>query len=232
MRMKIENRINSSNNQKPSNNRLQKYSLGSQSLAVLAGIMGQITISSAAIRVLDVGALTNGQTINTAVPNTMLSLNFSETASSDSLTFGGDPSFGGLLNLAGSGGASVLYNSGNIYSPKYFAVGSSVDSSSSENTETNYFTYGGGNYGDWTVDRPSGAIGFKNGDGEFGYMLVSWVAATNTLTFLGVGAFDDVPGTAITVVPEPSEYAAALGLGALGLACYRRRPGNKSRSKV
>ncbi len=114
---------------------------------------------------------------------------------------------------------------------KYFAASAIVDATSTFNY--GFLTSGdeGGNLGAWTSDRLNGAIGFRNGDGEYGYMLITWVAASKTLTFLGDGAFDDTPGVGITVVPEPSEYAAALGLGALGLAYYRRRPGNKTRTK-
>ncbi len=206
---------------------MHKYSLGAQSLAVVAGILGQSLICSANITALDVGTFTNGETI---IADGSGSLGISETLDITQTA----ASSGKLFFLGYTGGATgavvrmdVQNNTFFHYSAfqsgfrtlKYFAPGDSVDITNLHpltNTAV-YISKGnlGGNLGEWTVDRPSGAIGFRNGDGEFGYMHVSWVASTKTLTFLGNGFFDDTPGTSITVVPEPSEYAAALGLGAL-----------------
>ncbi len=63
--MKLK-RKNVSKNLKPIMNRLQKYSKGSQGLAVLTGLLGQTAICSANITALDVGTLVNGATLNAA----------------------------------------------------------------------------------------------------------------------------------------------------------------------
>ncbi len=243
---KSKNRNNKkvSKNRKPIMNRLQKYSQVSQSLAVVTGVLGQTAICSASITALDVGSLTNGATVNgygtgSLGTNVLLPIDQSSDPN-DTLRVLTSGTNGSRVIFQGFGSFSTLtmaYDYGIFaQSPPlhYFAPLSIVSSSNSFRRSGYLASYTPEqNLGSWTVDRPNGAIGFKNGDGEFGYINVSWVAATKTLTFLGTGFFDDEPGTSITIaaIPEPSEYAAVLGLGALGLAYYRRRPGNKTRAK-
>ncbi len=219
-------------------NRLQKYTLESQGLAVLSGVLGQTAISSAAITMLDVGTLTSGSTLNAAGTGSLglsVQVDISQSSSpADSFTFVGNTAGVGTVRATEFGGNAWATEYGTVGydSLQYFAAGSTVD-------ETFFFGYGDitsglfGNVRAWIIDRPNGAIAFKNGDGEYGYMFVDWNASSKTLKFLGSGFFDNTPGTAITVgaVPEPADYAAALGLGALGLAYYRQRSGNKTRSK-
>ncbi len=230
---------NVSKNRKPIMNRLQKYSQGYQGLAVLSGVLGQTAVCSAAITALDVGPLTNGTTLNAAgtgsLGNSTVNFNVSQSSNvGDTFQMRGDAGRIIFNVTGGSGDGFAINGTTNTYNNlKYFPVSSVVDSSNSFNYGFVSYDPAGGNLDDWLIDRPSGAIGFRLDDGEFGYIHVSWVAATKTLTFLGTGFFDDTPGAGITVaaVPEPSDYAAALGLGALGIAYYRRRPGNKTRSK-
>lgn len=223
-------------------NRLQKYSLSSHGLAMLSGILGQISLCSAAINALDTGNLISGFMMveeGEGDPNIsgeyVAMLNLSQSSvSNDTLQFTTGYSYFiydyFLSGFADNGAKFISDGMSNSFDiMKYFAPGSIVDNHST-NTTTAYFSFNNP-IGDWVVDRPNGAIGFINGDGEFGYIFVDWVASTKTLTFLGAGFFDDTPGTGITVVPEPSEFAAALGLGAIGVAYYRRRSGNKTRPK-
>ncbi len=224
--------------------RLMKYSLGSQSIMVLSGLIGITTDSNANITALDIPVIEN-QTISKGGTGTL-----GENVTKQYLTQSSDTDDQLWINggdaqdkmwIAGVYGARIGYEipGGDTKVPSYLPVGFNINLYSVGFTKANnilYRTYfyipGEGNLGDWNVDRPNGAIAIRNGDGEYGYLRVSWVAATSTMTFLS-GEFDDTPAAVITVtaVPEPVEYAAALGLGALGLAYYRRRPGNKSRPK-
>ncbi len=206
---------------------------------MLTSVLGQTAIGDAAIRPLTLDVFTNGSTINILGTGThgpgFVVQDLSDSSNPNDQLYTRLTN-GTTLFLYGHNGAAVAfegYTSG-YRALKYYAVGDSVSSLGSFDYGVLHATNGSALAPDWVVDRPNGAIGFRNGDGEFGFFHVSWVAASRTLTFLGSGFYDDTPGTAITVtaaVPEPSEYAAALGLGALGLAYYRRRPGNKIRMK-
>ncbi len=224
-----------SKNRQPIKNRLQKYAMGSSSLAVLSGVLGQTAVCSAGVISLNTGTLIDGSTLNpdgsgSLGASAQLFLTFSSVAT-DYVSFfsgGGNLSFRGDVNFP-----TTIASDGGAYTG-YYGVNDVVGMTPSNFKNYTNIVYGDTAYSVWSVDRSSGAIGFRDRDGKYGYIHVSWVTATQTLTFLGTGAFDDTPGNPITVtasVPEPSGYAAALGLGTLGLAYYRRRPGNKSRPK-
>ncbi len=232
MKTNIVKRTNVTKQRQPIKNRLQKYALGSQSLAVLSGVLGQTAICSAVLQNLDVSGIFNQTSVGGGggTLGTTYSLYLTQSSDvNDRLIFNGNTfTLGDRVMVQGYNGARV-FNSNNTL--RYYPVGSSVTGNGSS-SGNGYLTYAI-NVFPWVTDRLNGAIGFKNGDGELGFLNVSWVAATKTLTYLN-GFFDDDSGvTSITVtaVPEPSEYAAALGLGAIGLAYYRRRPGSKSRPK-
>ena len=69
-------------------------------------------------------------------------------------------------------------------------------------------------------------MGFRvddgNGEYNYGYLEVTWTAATNTFEILS-GAYEDQPGVAISAgaIPEPS--TAVLSLGALAAGVFIRR---------
>ncbi len=231
---------NVTKNRKQIINKLHKYSQGSQSLMVMAGVLGQTVICSASVQILNLDGPNVGETLiagggGTAGDQPIYLLD-SSASSSDALNFAGNSASGGRVFINGANGANIMNigSGSNGAAIIYYALGESIDGSADNSSVTYGYTFAGafgGARGDWTVDRPSGAIGFKNGDGEFGFLNVDWDVSTKSLTILG-GSYED-SGAAITVtaVPEPAEYAAALGLGALGLAFYRRRPENKTRLK-
>ncbi len=75
----------------------------------------------------------------------------------------------------------------------------------------------------------TGYLGFRTvlGDGNhYGWAKITTNADASSLTLLAIG-FNTVPGAGIlagsAVVPEPASSAALLGLGAAGLAIYRKR---------
>lgn len=134
---------------------------------------------------------------------------------------------GNNLNVSGSGDTYFYSITATSGSTIYYSVGQTVNGLADTGNGTGSIVSTGTNVGAWTVDRPNGAIGFENAEGETGYIRVSWVAATQTLTILS-GAFEDAGGSIfVTAVPEPST-SALLGLGAIGVAYYRRLSGNNS----
>ncbi len=216
-------------------NRITKYSQGSRKLTILSGICGTTTICSANIVSLNLDGPNVGETLiayggGTAGDSTVYQLDASTTDTSDSLTFFGqnlgmDPTLQILPNASGS---LVMVDTGTSYLA-YLAIGSTVDATL---TTAGLATVSMNiNFNSWTTDR-NGAFGFKTGDNQFGFINISWEAIAKTMTILG-GKYESTPNTSITVtaVPEPSQYAAALGLGALGLSFYRRRSGNIARKK-
>ncbi len=223
-----------SNQRKPIMKRLQKYTLGSQGLAVLSGVLGQTVISSASVQVLDVSAIIDKTSVAGGGGTLGDNINFFLTDSADGndrIRLAGDTN--PRLFIQGENGAYVLHDGSGVNAvPRFYNVGDEVNGAGTVG-EFGYISRLGTVNSPWDVDHASGAMGFKNGDNEFFFINITWVAATKTLTYTGGMFQDDSAITSITVtaVPEPSEYAAALGLGALGLAYYRRRPGNKTRPK-
>ena len=67
-------------------------------------------------------------------------------------------------------------------------------------------------------------MGFRSGNGHYGYLEVTWTSATDTFQILS-GAYESVAGVGITAgaapVPEPS--TAVLSLGALAAGAFIRR---------
>ncbi len=231
--MKIKSKV--TKNRKQIMNRLQKYTLGAQGMAVLSGLLGQTAISSAVVQALNVSAIINKTTIGGGGGSLGDQFDFDlvdSVAGADKIRLLGEPVYQ-RLGLFGYGGADVLnFISTNGPIVKFYPVGDAVTG------DGNIGSYGdlssnGNNVSPWDEDHLTGAIGFRNGDFNLGFINISWVAATQTLTYLG-GMFEadsGVTSIVVTAIPEHSDYAAALGLGALGLAYYRRRPGNKSRAK-
>ncbi len=243
MKIKLNN---VSNQRKPIMNRLQKYALGSQSLAVLSWVLSQTAICSAGVINLNLDGPNVGETFVAVGGGTagdtagyLLDASINDIDDVIAFTAYSSPTLGPQLFLSSLSLGSEIFSaaSGFLQSAHFYSVGSTVDGSLDTRPDLTYaFVYrslSGGALGDWTIDR-NGAIGFKTGDNQFGFFNVDWDVSAKTLTILG-GSIESTASTGIVVtavaVPEPSEYAAALGLGALGLAYYRRRPGNKTRAK-
>ncbi len=250
--MKSKNKKNQkmifrSNHYSSIKHRLTKYSLGSQSVMLLSGLIGITTDSNANLTALDLSTIENESIskngVGTIDPDRVRQDLTQSSDSNDELWVNGGGVGLGDVMITGVYGARIGYVTRNSTKvPRYLSVGFNINLNSVGFTKANQFIYdtlvydvGYGNLGSdqWQVDRPNGAIAFRNGDGNYGFIRVSWVASTSTMTFLS-GVFEDTENN-ITVtaapVPEPAHYAAALGLGALGLAYYRRRPGNKTRAK-
>ncbi len=217
------------------NLKLQRYSEASQALAATVGLIGSTTLCSAIEVTLNLDGPNVGETLiaggGGTAGNSIIYYIDSSAFAGDRLGFQGDNSSGDRIFLSSLTGGYFLRVGTSNFAAIYYGVGDSVDGSGHAGFAYVFNGTLGGALGDWSVDRPSGAVGFKNSDNEFGFLNVSWVVSTRTLTILG-GKFDD-SGAAITVtaVPEASDYAALLGLGVLGLACYRRRPYNRARPK-
>ncbi len=82
-----------------------------------------------------------------------------------------------------------------------------------------------------TSDQPAtqtGVVGFKTGDGYWGYLEFNWDATAHTLTVLSAKV-EDVQGDpatfTVSAVPEanPATLMALFSLGAVGLRSSRRR---------
>ncbi len=243
MKTNIVKRTNGSKQRLPIKNRLQKYALGSQSLAVLSGVLGQTAICSAAVINLNLDGPNIGDTFVAGGGGSggnfiRYYLDSSTSDLDDYLLFLGDQFFSNERLRVGAARGAFSFSSdegGFPSSLHLYAVGQIVDGSLNTGGTTGYIynKNNGGAQDVWTSDQ-TGAFGFKTGDNQFGFINVNWDVSAKTLTILG-GKFESTASTPITVtavgVPEPSKYAALLGLGALGLAAYRRRPGNKSRPK-
>ncbi len=221
-------------------NRLQKYSLGSQGLAVLSGLLGQTAICSAAITTLNLDGPNVGETLiagggGSAGAYAAYLLDASPSSTTDKLRFYGVSSNNGRVFIGGVSGATVFAGTETSTPPLLllYGIGDTVDGSGNAGPGHGYAFDGGygGPLGLWVSDQ-TGAFGFQTADSQFGFVNIGWDVSEKTLTILG-GKYESTASTGlvVTAVPEPSEYAVALGLGALGLAYYRRRPGNKTRAK-
>ncbi len=209
----------------PIKNRIQSYSISSSSLALLSGILGQTVISSAAVIDLNLASLIGTTFISTGSGTGGQTAGYSLDASSDSndyLTFWGRVLSGDQLVIVFGGSGSNIMTTGS--NANYYSYGSIVNGNlNSASTNGRLFhSYYGGAVGDWITNR-IGAIGFQTGDSQFGFINVDWNVSEKTMTILG-GKLETNLNTPIvvTTVPEPAAYAAALGLGALGLAYYRK----------
>ncbi len=233
-KVKSGGRGNIKDHQKSMKNELKKFSRGSQGLAVLSGVMGVASQSSGNIVELNLGALEN-MSFTTSPDETSI---YYVSASNDA-----DDRFfisGGTIEITGQNGLLVATNysiNASFMAPGFYNIGDVINTSNFTSNlgtdNSNIITAGVTNFGDWTVDHANGAVAFRDpdsGNGGVGFLNITWDASSHLLTIKG-GSFN--VGTSITVtdIPEPAEYAAALGLGALGLVYYRRRPGNKSRPK-
>ncbi len=218
--------------------KISKYNLASQSLAVGVGMIGISQSTDATITALNLpGTIENVDFVENDSPSQFVVYNLalSTTDTTDVFNFIGQ---GNYVGITGGDGTTIkLATNSNInYDPKLFNIGDSINVTSNaangynvENLFYNVISYGNSERAPWTSDQTNVAIGFVSGDNQPGYFLINWVVATETMTVLG--GFIETSGSSITVaaVPEPSEYAAALGLGATGLAYYRKLKSRKNR---
>lgn len=212
----------------PVKNRLKKYLLESKSLAISFGLLGSSQTVDSSIVELNLGALTNA-TFNTSGTGTYGSGNATYLIDlsndiGDAFYFRGSDFNGGALHGSDvNNGASLAYNviSGYFTSLAYFPIGSIVGNMIGD-AGRGYIVQAGILLGDWTVDRPNGALGFRTGDNTFGFFRVDWKVATETLTFLSGALQTDGSPIAVTDIPETKYYSLILSLGSIGLNYYRK----------
>ncbi len=224
------NSKNKSNNPSELISKLKKYALGSQGLIVASGLAGITTNSSAVVTAITAPTLLTTTLTFTSTANYNYNIALS-TDPNDSLFFASSTNFG--VYAVGAGGAQIIREVA-LNTTSYLGDSETVDNTGNFSTGYVFWTTNTtGNRDEWTTDRTAGVIGFKTGDNQYGFVNVNWIASTKTLTFTG-GSIETTANTAITynaAVPEPSEYAVALGLGALGLVAYRRKMGDKARAR-
>jgi hypothetical protein len=103
----------------------------------------------------------------------------------------------------------------------------SVISDSSAFSATNSWAYAlfGEATTDFTASFTDMFLGFKTGNGKYGYIEAEWTISNNVGTLsLGTGAYESIAGVAITIpskdVPEPTTLAL-FALAMIGLASRR-----------
>ena len=156
-----------------------------------------------------------------------------------------------FTGLSGGSGAQIVNLNYSYARPRNFSAGSTIDGDASYFASyRNYtvfrfefrgyyyppYSYGGNDYpGRWyggsTYTSPNfGAgsfLGFRSGNGHYGWLEVTWNSSTQVFEILG-GAFEDVAGVgiqagAVAAVPEPAGAFGTLGLLAAGAFVRRRR---------
>jgi hypothetical protein len=199
---------------KTNNNSLQGYLTAAVTVGTLA------STSHAAIVTLDVSSISG---TNGGVPSgegqfiPLSSLSPGLAAGLLGIYNGYDFSWG----LAGGNGIEIAVSASDYASPKNFSSGAVVDPTSQFSLQPYYtlFSYDGYNSTDF---ESSSFIGFRTSDNYYGYLEVTWTAATKTFEILS-GAFEDQAGVGIAAgaIPEPS--TAVLSLGALAAGAFIRR---------
>ncbi len=198
--------------------------------------MGITTTAAGSVEILDLAGL-EGKTFRpdgSGTAGETYDLDLTHTADvNDYLRIVGNTGSGTVIFVIFKQGGDGAFSTGGGSNPSalFYNNGETIDGQLNQAPDYGYLVKAGTNKSGWTSDLSDGALGFQDSDGNFGYLSISWVASSQTLTVIS-GAFENSGGSITAgAVPEPSEYAAALGLGALGLAYYRRRQGNKTRSK-
>ncbi len=226
-------------------NRINKYTAGTQSLLLATGAFAAAQDTDATV-------------VPLSLPGTILNHTFDLTNGTqyvDYAVYGfgvnGTLRFYGFDNgitvkIVGLVPMAQVYvktntNSFQNYDAKIFNPGDLVSTISDVTGGYNTINYNltsihfnGNERSPWTSAHSDVALGFVTQSNHAGFININWDAANNAMTVLG-GAYENVSGLAITVtsaIPEPADYAAALGLGALGLAYYRNRRNLKQRAKI
>ncbi len=138
------------------------------------------------------------------------------------------------LQSAGGFGIGVADGSNASANPKQFQAGDLISSASltffeggSADPAFRFASFVSADFG------PGSFLGFKDGLGRYGYIEVTWTAATSTFQILSA-AYESVAGVAIetpraAAVPEPSTLGL-MALGAAGLVAARRFRAERSAS--
>jgi hypothetical protein len=197
-----------------SNNRLTNYLTAAVSAGTLA------STASAAIVTLDVSSISG---INGGASSYYREVSLSSLSPGLGGTLYLMNGFFGLFGLYSRDSPGIATIGSDSDTPRNFSSGSLINASANfedRSTDT-LFRY------DDSVSPDFGAnsfIGFLSADEQYGYLEVTWTAATNTFQILS-GAYESTPGVGIragaAAVPEPS--TAMLSLGALAAGAFIRR---------
>jgi len=215
----------------PGRARLEAY------LAVGVSSLGLASSASAGVISIDLSGLT-GANAGVAAGGYKILSNFPVS---------GDTAY--LLNGYGSKTVTgIAFNQSGIATldngnarPKNFAAGATIDGNNLFNT--GYASVGFRAFGSVSADVGANSfLGFKTDNGRFGYIEVTWTAATNTF-FLQSTAYESEIGVAILAnatsgggggeVPEPASGAiAVLLMGGTALRQWRKKRRQESNEAV
>jgi hypothetical protein len=196
-------------------------------LAAAAGIGSLVTAADAAVVHLDVssiagvnGGLPSGQQMTASLASLGSDLDGDLILSHRQSSYGSV--FTGIFPTAGAS----MANAGSTNTPTNFSGGTPIGSDSAFTAAKYDNLFATNSY----VSPDFGAdsfIGFKSGDGHYGWLEVTWDSSNGNFEILG-GAYEDVAGVAIqagavAAVPEPAGALGTLGLLAGGTFFRRRK---------
>ncbi len=217
------------------NKKLKQFANGSKSLAAVTGYILAANSVDGALEQISLSAFSGDLTMSASESyrKVVVPLAFTGSTDSDDLIFfrsDNNPN-GSLLFSSGYGSDAGFVSSGSV--PQLYSRGSSIDGTKDAATDHAYFVASGGSSSPWDSDQTDVAVGFHTGDSRFGYVNINWVTATKTIEIKKI-VIETSTGVAaqFAAVPEPADYATALGLGAAGLAYYRNRKNIKQRVKI
>jgi hypothetical protein len=210
---------------RPSSSRLGGY------LQAFVGIGGLAATADAAIVNLDLSSITGVNAGVSAGSTTSVSLSTLGPGLTGSLLLanqwgGATSTFTGIL--VRDGASIAAYPIADYTSPKNFSSNDWIDSTSDFSSGDEYVGFIDTLTSSESPDfGPGSYMGFKSGNGHYGWLEVTWNAANDNFEILS-GAYEDVAGVAIqagavAAVPEPASMLGTLGLLAGGMFVRRRR---------
>jgi hypothetical protein len=195
-------------------------------LAAAVGIGSLVTAADAAVVNLDVssiaginGGLPTGQRLTASLASLGSALDGDFILSHHESVYGSV--FTGIFPTAGAS----MANAGSSNTPTNFSGGTPIGSDSAFTADKYNNLFATNSY--VSPDFGAGSfIGFKSGDGHYGWLKVTWDSSNGNFEILG-GAYEDVAGVAIqaglSAVPEPAGMLGTLGLLAGGAFVRRRK---------
>lgn len=188
------------------------------------GISGLAATADAAIVQLDVTSISG---TNAGVANgTSTSVSLSSLGSELSGSLQIKNQFFGYVGLHGGDGASIAVEGTVPARPTDFAANALIDANTTFTTGKYPALFKTGS--SFSPDfGPGSYMGFKSGNGHYGWLEVTWDSASGNFEILS-GAYEDVAGVgiqagAVAAVPEPTGALGTLGLLSAGMFLRRRK---------
>jgi hypothetical protein len=136
----------------------------------------------------------------------------------------GEPTYwmtlgGGYNNAIVAGSYAVEFSAPNILSTNFSVI-------SGQTYTASFLAQGGAGVGTLQVTANGQSANFNPTPGVFNthsYNFTANTTGTVSLSFQLSAGYVALDNVSVTAVPEPATYAAMLGVGALGLAAWRRR---------